>query len=200
MLRFRKFRKRLKVEFSDGQNSGRGFTTDISEDGLFINCRKPIPRGTKIDLTADLPGGKTGRIKARVMVAKKQISGIGEGSMEVEITLYNKAFLSYLHSVVGDLQGNDLSLLVKPGDFPGDIDHNEAPEARPEIVIPKKPESKPEPEPEPEPEPAPKPEEKAQEFVVLECGFCGTKNRVPEDKMLDGPICAMCKENLLSTS
>jgi len=196
VLRFKMFKKRLKVEFSDGKSSGRGFTTEISEDGLFINCRKPLPRGTMIDIRTDLPGEKTGRVKARVMVAKKQISGIGEGSMEVEITLYNKAFVRYLRSVVGDLQGNDLSLLVKPGDFPGDIDDDEVPQERPEIVLPKKP------EPEPEPEPAPEPalETNVGEYVILECSFCGTKNKVPEDKMLDGPICAMCKEKLLSTS
>lgn len=193
MFRFKSFRKRQKVEFTDGQSPGRGFTTEIAEDGLFINTRKPLPRGTWLEITADLPDGKSGRVKAKVLVARKQISGIGEGSMEVELTLYNRAFADYLRSVVGEFQGNDLSLLVKPGDFPGDIEQDEKPEERPEIVIPKNPEPAPEPEPEPEPK-------KETDYIIMECGFCGTKNKVPEDRLMDDPICAMCKEKLISTS
>jgi hypothetical protein len=195
MFRFKKFRKRQRVEYTDGQNTGRGFTYEIAEDGLVISCRKPMPRGTWIEITAPLPGGSTGRAKAKVLAATKQLSGVGEGSMEVELTLYNKAFSRYLGTVVGERKGNDLSLLVKPGDFPGDVEETEEPEERPEIVMPVTPEPKPEPEPQPEPEP-----EKKKEFIIMECAFCGTKNKVPEDRMFENPICALCKEPLLKTS
>lgn len=203
MFRFKKFKKRQRIEFTDGQKSARGFTSEIAEDGLVINCRKPFPRGTWIEITTPLPGERTGRAKAKVLVATKQLSGVGEGSMEVELTLYNKSFLRYIKTVVGELKGNDLSLLVKPGDFPGDRDEEERPEERPEIVIPTAPETEtvqePEPEPEPESEPDPVPEPETG-YLVMECGFCGTKNKVPEDKIFEGPICAMCKEPLLKHS
>lgn len=180
MFRYRKFKKRQRIEFTDGKNKARGFTSEIAEDGLVIGCRKPFPRGTWIEITTPLPDGRTGRAKAKVMVATKQLSGVGEGSMEVELTLYNSAFADYLRAVVGKLQGNDLSLLVKPSDFPGDVEEKEKPA--------------PESEPSPEPEHAP---EAPGEYIVMECGFCGTRNKVPEDKLFEGPICAMCKEPLL---
>ena len=194
MFKFKRFKKRLRLEFTDGKAASKGFTTEIAEDSMYISCRKPLKRGDWLEIVAYLPDDKSGRAKAKVLMSEKAVAGVGDSGMEVELTLYNKAFASFLASLVGELKGNDLSLLVKPGDFPGDVEEQE-PEPRPDIVVPE--EKEPEPEPEPKPEPKP---EKEESFIIMECGFCGTKNKVPEDRILDGPVCGMCKESLLKTS
>lgn len=207
MFGAKKFKKRIRVQFSDGVKTGRGFTHEVAEDSLFITCRKPLPRGTWIEIALETEKDRTAKAKAKVMSATKQLSGVGEGTMEVDLTLYNKAFSEFLISVVGELKRNDLSLLVKPGDFPGDPVDEVAPahEERPEMALPE-PTSEPEPEPEtepktePEPTPEPEPPKKEQKFIIIECNFCGTKNKLPEDKIFEGPICAICKEPLMSTS
>lgn len=202
MLNFKRFKKRLKVQFSDGQKAARGFTKEIAEDSMYVLCRKPLSRGDWLELDIEMDDGAMARCKARVLNSQKQVSGVGESGMEIELTLYNKAFARLVGSIVGGLKGNDLSLLAKPGDFPGDPEED-APAEASVIEPPAMEEPKPEPEPAPEPKPEPEPEQqpvKETTFIIMECEFCGTKNKVPEDKLFEGPICAMCKEKLLSTS
>jgi thioredoxin 2 len=37
-----------------------------------------------------------------------------------------------------------------------------------------------------------------QDSLVLPCASCGTKNRVPKARLSDVPVCASCKERLLT--
>ena len=194
MLNYKRFKKRLKVQYSDGDKTARGFTSEIAEDSMHITCRKPLKRGDWIEISIELDDDSLARAKAKVLSAKKPISGVSEGGMDIELTLYNKAFSRMLISIVGELTGTDLSFLAKPGDFPGDPEEETPAE---ETII--APAAKEEPKPEPEPEPVQQPVKEIS-FIIMECEFCGTKNKVPEDKILDGPICAMCKEPLLATS
>ncbi len=36
----------------------------------------------------------------------------------------------------------------------------------------------------------------SQGSVIIRCGKCGTKNRVPQDRMRDNPICGRCGSSL----
>ena len=32
-----------------------------------------------------------------------------------------------------------------------------------------------------------------QENIIIRCGSCGTKNRIPEEKLKQGPVCGKCR-------
>ena len=35
-----------------------------------------------------------------------------------------------------------------------------------------------------------------QESVIVRCGHCGTKNRIPRGRLQDGPVCGKCRSPL----
>jgi len=51
---------RIKVEYNFGSTTGVGHTTDISEGGLFLCCRRIAQPGTRVYLRLHLPGSMTG--------------------------------------------------------------------------------------------------------------------------------------------
>lgn len=51
--------------FSAGQLA-RDLVTDVSEGGLFVRTRKPLPIGTEVELHVELPEGVT-RLQGRVV-------------------------------------------------------------------------------------------------------------------------------------
>jgi type IV pilus assembly protein PilZ len=51
--------------FSEGQLA-RDLVTDLSEGGLFVRTRKPLPIGTEVALQLELPSGVT-RLHGRVV-------------------------------------------------------------------------------------------------------------------------------------
>jgi hypothetical protein len=53
-------RARIKVEFHYGSTTGVGHTMDISEGGIFLNCKRIAQTGTRIYLRLHLPGSQAG--------------------------------------------------------------------------------------------------------------------------------------------
>ncbi len=51
---------RIKVEYNFGSTTGVGHTTDISEGGLFLCCRRIAQPGTRVYLRLYLPGSLVG--------------------------------------------------------------------------------------------------------------------------------------------
>ncbi len=173
--KFKRHHKRLEVRFTGGSNSiGRGFVKDLSEQGIFIRCRKPVPPGTSIDITATLPDGIRTRMRG---VVRRNVKGAQSLShnmdgMGVEVLAYDKVFSHFLHTVVGEFEGPDLSMYESSLGTPI-VDKQEAEGkevSRPSLI----------------------PEQKKPESVVIACSNCGARNRVPKAKFSSMPKCGKC--------
>ena len=173
--KFKRHNKRLEVKYTDASKSiGRGFVKDLSEQGVFIRCRKPASPGASVDITATLPDGIRSRMRGVVRRSVKGAQSLSNSmdGMGVEMLAYDKVYSHFLHTVVGEFEGPDLSMYESSLGAPI-IDKHEAEgreASRPSLV----------------------PEQKAPESVVIACANCGTKNRVPKDRFSAMPKCGKC--------
>ncbi len=71
---------RIKVEYNFGSTTGVGHTTDISEGGLFLCCRRIAQAGTRVYLRLHLPGSMTGeplKVIGAVVRSRRPFSAAG---------------------------------------------------------------------------------------------------------------------------
>ncbi len=66
--------KRCPVEFNDGGEQVRGISSDFSLDGLFIRSTHPMPVGSIINISIELPNRQISSLKGEVARSSK-ISG-----------------------------------------------------------------------------------------------------------------------------
>ena len=186
--KYKRHKKRLEVRFrEDGTEVSRGYMGDISEQGAFIRCRHPLPTGATLDITADLPNGVRARMRAMV---RRSIRGAHSTSrstsgMGLELVAYDLPFAHYLRTVVGDLEGPDLSMYShtlkevvedeEAADPAASAGAGAAGEAGGAGVA------------------GPDNKEQAPESVVLKCPSCGARNRVPKARLTSSPKCGRCK-------
>lgn len=173
--KFKRHNKRLEVKYTGVSKSiGRGYVKDISEQGVFIRCRKPAPPGTSVEITATLPDGIRSRMRGivrRSVKGAQNVSGSMDG-MGLEVLAYDKVFSHFLHKVVGEFEGPDLSMYESTLGAPI-VDNREQEgraTSRPSLI----------------------PEQKKPESVVIACANCGAKNRVPKAKFTSMPKCGKC--------
>jgi uncharacterized protein (TIGR02266 family) len=60
-------RMQAQIDLASDSNFFTGFSTNVSEGGLFIATVTPVAQGTPVELTFSLPGG--GKISAQGVVA-----------------------------------------------------------------------------------------------------------------------------------
>ncbi len=173
--KFKRHNKRMEVRFSGGNGPvGHGFVKNMSEQGVFIRCRKPAPPGTNVDITATLPDGIRSRMKGVVRRSVRGTQSLSSNmdGMGLEVVAYDKMYSHFLHKVVGEFDGPDLSmyesslgaLIIDKQDT---VDNSAS---RPSLV----------------------PQQKEPESVVIACSSCGAKNRVPKAKFSSMPKCGKC--------
>ncbi len=88
--------KRLETEFSAGDVSLRGISSDLSEKGLFVRTSKPFAPATLVDLVLHLPDSRAARLKARVCWAAKNGPIPGRSGMGLEIVQSDDIYSDYL--------------------------------------------------------------------------------------------------------
>jgi hypothetical protein len=171
--KFKRHNKRLEVKFKTGPSTvGRGFTKDISEQGVFIKCRKPMPPGSTVEITATFPDGIRGQIKGTVIRQVKGASSVSSSmnGMGIEINAYDMVFSHFLHDVVGDFIDADLSMYASSLGPPIAEEKVENMAAKPSLI----------------------PEQKKDEIVIVACTNCGARNKVPKIKFSAMPKCGKC--------
>jgi hypothetical protein len=77
--RQKRFVKRCSVEFQSGGETYRGFSRNLSLDGLFLKSRKPLAPDTIIEMVVDLPDGSTAKLRGRV---KRALRNPHSGTLE----------------------------------------------------------------------------------------------------------------------
>ena len=173
--KFKRHNKRLEVKYTDASKSiGRGFVKDLSEQGVFIRCRKPAPPGASVDITATLPEGIRVRMRGVVRRSVRGAQSLSHSmdGMGVEVLAYDKVFSHFLHSVVGEFEGSDLSMYESSLGAPiiEALEEEGKEASRPSLV----------------------PEQKEPESVVIACSNCGAKNRIPKARFSSMPKCGKC--------
>ena len=94
--RYKRVTRRLEVEFSAGEQTYKGISSDISIKGMFIRTQHPFVRGTRIKIRLFLPDGEIAHLEAVVRRAIKTPHYFIKNGMGVEITKLDPVFESFL--------------------------------------------------------------------------------------------------------
>ena len=71
----RRFIKRLETEFSAGETTYRGISSNLSIDGLCLRTNYPFPVGTVLKIVIHMADGSMVRVKGRVVWAFRKHGG-----------------------------------------------------------------------------------------------------------------------------
>ena len=197
--------KRLEVKFradSSGpaglDGMSRGYMKDISERGVFIKCRKPLPMGEMLDITATLPGGVNARLRGMVMRHVRGVSSTSRSlnGMGLEIIAYDKFYSHFLHTVIGDFKDPDLSMYASSlceaiegftdDDTAKPTISSESPKSRPDSKVEESAATAEEAQ-----------QKKPQKSIIIACVSCGAKNRIPKSRISANPKCGRCQMFLI---
>jgi len=97
---YKRYKKRLEVEFSAAELTFKGISADVSERGMFIRTRYPFKPGTEITIKLYLPDGQTARLKGLVRHAFKSDIMTLKNGMGVEFLERDMAFERFLKTHV----------------------------------------------------------------------------------------------------
>jgi RNase P subunit RPR2 len=191
--RAERYIKRLETEFTAAGQTHKGFLSNLSRAGLFIRTNRSFDIGSELDIKIYLPDGKESYVQGIVRRAITSEEGLlAKNGMGVELT---KIDINYENLVKQVQRENVLMILCPSCGAKNKVPRDKA-SLRPKCGSCKKPLK---PEAEPGAKPGAKPGKKKPEVkdkLTIECAICGTKNRVPEDKLSLGPKCGNCKAPL----
>ena len=97
-----RFIRRLETEFSVGENSHRGISSDFSEGGLFIRTNHSYSPGTEIIITVYLPDQKIARLKGIVRRAVKTGSVLVKNGMGLQLTQKDENYDNFIGVHTGE--------------------------------------------------------------------------------------------------
>ena len=94
--RYKRYTRRLEVEFSAGEYTFKGISSNISERGLFIRTQKGFVPGTRIEMKLRLPDGSVSNLKGIVRRTIKTRHSFIKNGMGVEITEHDPLFEGFV--------------------------------------------------------------------------------------------------------
>jgi|Deesub1362A_J573_1020465.scaffolds.fasta_scaffold12820_2 ribosomal protein S27E len=109
--RYKRYTKRLEVEFSAADMSFKGISSNISENGLFIRTQHGFVPGTKITIKLHLPDGSISTLKGIVRRTVKTIHTFIKNGMGVEIIETDPHFENFLRQDLLEYNGEHLEKL-----------------------------------------------------------------------------------------
>ncbi len=93
---FERVTRRLEIEFSSGDKTYRGISSDLSEKGMFIRTQHGLAESSTLNITIYLPDGKTSKIKGIVRkTVKTDLSAVKNG-MGIEITEADANYMNFI--------------------------------------------------------------------------------------------------------
>ncbi len=190
--RHKRFTKRIEVEFGFGDRLIRGFSSDLSEKGLFVRTRTPLATGSAIEMTFYLPDDSQAKAQGIVRRAVRSHSSLIKSGMGVELTAFDQTYAQFLGKIVGqNLSGTNM------------VDQQyQAIRGGPDFVRNEpRPNSSSKPEPVSDSPPSGlsadvTEEPDKPEYQIIACPSCNVKNRIPTSKLSLGPKCGKCRSAL----
>jgi hypothetical protein len=163
----KRFLKRVETEFTAGNKSFRGISSNLSIRGLFIRTNHPFVPDTLVDITIHLPGAPDVKLKGRVRHSAKTPLVQLKSGMGIEIIVNNPRYIDFIKTVFPDAQAEqDSEDLELDTSFYRDSD-------------------------------SPTPEDTGiPEFTIITCPRCGVKNKAGNVRPQRGLVCGKCRSPL----
>lgn len=172
----KRYTKRLETTFSSGGLFFRGISSDLSAGGLFIRTQHGFVPGTIVDVEVYLPNNTVARLKGIVRrTVKTTMPGVKNG-MGIELIERDANYLEFLRTVVNE-RGSEEEGFEEYRDSPIDYGQNAESEK-------------------PCGEDDTAKDEKPPESIIVICGNCNVKNRVPVERR-SGLKCGKCGAPLM---
>lgn len=96
--RYKRIIKRLATEFSSAGSSFRGTSSNLSEGGLFLRTIKPLPTGTQVDVSIQLPDNTAARLRGTVRYSLKSVQSSWRSGMGIEISENDRHYVEFLNT------------------------------------------------------------------------------------------------------
>ena len=96
--RHKRIIKRLNTEFSSGDLSFRGTSSNLSESGLFLRTIKPLPTNAEVEVSIQLPDDIVSRLKGTVRWSLKSAMKNGRSGMGIEISENDRHYVNFLNT------------------------------------------------------------------------------------------------------
>jgi hypothetical protein len=104
--KYRRYIRRLEVEFSADNQHYRGISSNLSLCGIFIRTNHAFSPDTIIHLTIHLPDGTTSAVKGRVRMALRTSVVSLKNGMGIEIIEHDSHYVNFVSSLSSDNTGN----------------------------------------------------------------------------------------------
>lgn len=182
----KRFIRRLESDFFLGDRKFKGISSDLSEHGLFVRTRNSLTTGSYVNVVIHLADGRAARVSGTVRRAVRTNSQLVKNGMGIELNAFDKHYADLIKEVTGkDISG---SPLLRPASEIGPGEPTKGgPSTRDRSGSDQTTREQPGAEPGPE----------KDDFRIMRCPFCGTRNKVPVEKLSMGPKCGRCREELV---
>jgi Tfp pilus assembly protein PilZ len=129
--RHKRYTKRIETEFSSGDMTFRGISSDLSEKGLFIRTQHGFVPGAVINIQLILPDGSTSQLKGVVRRTVKTHLHLVKNGMGIEIIESDNNYVRFVREELIGIPFNT----SKPSDVPEVKTEARAGEASEEEII-----------------------------------------------------------------
>ncbi|GMT47406.1 MAG: hypothetical protein IEMM0007_0972 [bacterium] len=113
--RHKRYTKRIETEFSSGDMTFRGISSDLSEQGLFIRTQHGFVPGTTVNIQLMLPDGSTAHLKGVVRRTVKTHLPLVKNGMGIEIHESDNTYVKFVREELIGITDNT----SKPADITG---------------------------------------------------------------------------------
>jgi len=102
--RYKRYKRRVEIEFTAGDTTYKGISSDLSERGLFIRTRYALVPGTEISIKLYLPNGNVANVKGIVRHSLKTSFNFVKNGMGVELIEIDKNYENFLYEELIDYE------------------------------------------------------------------------------------------------
>ncbi len=113
--RYRRYTRRIEVEFMVDDLTYKGISSDLSERGIFIRTRRPPAPGVEIGIRVFLPNGKVAKLRGVVRHAVRTPYSFMKNGIGVELTEVDDNYIEFFKTEFGvDSTGEEYILMACP--------------------------------------------------------------------------------------
>jgi hypothetical protein len=100
--RYKRYKRRVEVEFTTGDTTYKGISSDLSEKGLFIRTRYAMVPGTEVSIKLYLPNGNVAHVKGIVRHSLKTSFNFVKNGMGIELVEIDRNYENFLYEELID--------------------------------------------------------------------------------------------------
>lgn len=97
---FERVVRRLEIEFSSGDKTYRGISSDLSERGMFIRTQHGLASGSTLNITIYLPGGRASKVRGIVRKTVKTDMVAVKNGMGIELVETDANYMDFIKTSI----------------------------------------------------------------------------------------------------